>query len=107
MRARILSIVLFPAPLRPITPTTSPALHLVGQIAKRPQRLGTGAIAAAAQRPQGRGHETAQRVAESLVAVTGAQLVEFADAVESDRELGHATPRPRRFFPCSGNTSRR
>ena len=39
MRLRILSSVLLPAPLRPMMPTTSPRLHLEGDVLQRPELL--------------------------------------------------------------------
>ena len=40
MRDRIFSSVLLPAPLRPMMPTTSPALRLERDVAQRPERFG-------------------------------------------------------------------
>ena len=42
MRERIFSSVLLPAPLRPMMPTSSPAIDLEGHIAKGPDRAIAG-----------------------------------------------------------------
>ena len=87
MRERIFSSVLLPAPLRPITPTTSPALDLEGHVHERPKRViiaARGISIAMYQRPGGAGRPQqciCQGVPERSVALTsGAYAVAFAEA---------------------------
>ena len=86
MRARIFSIVLLPAPLRPMMPTVSPA-----RISKETSFSAQNSLAAASSAPSGAlGDEAGDLLAQRAIArdaLGRTEAVALADSLDADRDL--------------------